>query len=452
MKQKQPSSVISFWVLFITQTLSLLGSRMTAFAVGIYVYEQTKDATPLALIAFFETAPMVLLGNIAGMIVDRFDRRRVLLFANIGQAVVTLFLLWSFGTNHFQVWHVYLVAALQASLGIFIIPAFQSSVTLLVTDKLRDRANALNEMAGPLAGVIAPGAATALYAITSATGVIIIDLFSFIVAGIAAILIFVPRPKRSVEGAAASGSFLRELSGGFNFLRSRRLLLFLTLYFALLNFLFMLVVTVTTPYILSRTDGSREALGLITSVLNLGAIAGGIVMSIWGGTRPRIHTILGGVLFVGAALALFGVGRSVAILAISSFLVLFPLPMINAAIISIMQVKVPSDLQGRVFSLLNQISMVLSPIAALAAGPLADTMEKNIRLQPAWSAVAPLVGDTAGSGIGLIAVIVGLLIMGVTVVVYTNRPIRQMEAILPDYGPVVLDEKTSLTPAEAAGD
>jgi MFS family permease len=450
MKPKQPSNTFSFWVLFITQTFSLLGSRMTAFAVGIWVYEQTHDATPLALIAFFETAPMVLLSNLSGMIVDRFDRRRVLLVANLAQAVVTLFLLWSFGSGHFQVWHVYLVAALQAAFGVFIIPAFQSSVTLLVTDKMRDRANALNEMAGPLAGVIAPGAATALYALTSVTGVIVIDLFSFIVAGIAAILIFVPRPTRSAEGAAASGSFLREIAGGFNFLKSRRLLLFITFYFALLNFLFMLVITVSTPYILSRTDGSREALGLITSILNLGAIVGGIVMSIWGGTRPRIHTILGGVLFVGGALVLLGIGRTTPVLAIAAFLMLFPLPMINAAIISIMQVKVPADLQGRVFSLLNQVSMVLSPIAALAAGPLADTMEKNLRLQPGWATVAPLVGNGAGAGIGLTAVIVGVLIIAVTVVVYLNRPIRQMEAILPDYGPVVVDETTQLVPEPTA--
>ncbi len=430
----QNRSARAYWTLFITQTLSMIGSRMSGFAIGIFIYHQTGDATPLALIAFFETVPFLLLGNIGGMVADRFDRRKVLFVANVCQAIATLFLIWAFGSGDFQTWHVYLVAAINSAVNAFLTPAFIASLSQLIPDAQRDRMNALNEMAGPLAGVLAPGLASALYAPFGAQGVLLLDLFSFLIAAVGAVIIFLPRVEQSAAGKAAAGNPLRELAGGLSFLWGRKLLLGLILYFTAINFAFTMATVLVTPYVLARTN-SDAALGAIASVMNVGAILGAVVMGVWGGTRPRIHTIMISVLVTASAIMVWGTSRSALVLGVASFIALFPLPMINAAIMSILQVKTPHDLQGRIFALVNQFSMALMPVAQLLIGPLADGLEKNAVGTPGWSAVAGLVGEGKGAGIGLIAVVAGGSILIMTLIVYALPKIRHMEAILPDYAP-----------------
>ncbi len=430
--QRQKSS--AFWIMLITQTLSLIGSRMSAFAVGIWVYKQTGSATPLALVAFFEIVPAILLSNIAGMIADRFDRRHVMFFANVGQAISSVLLIASFLSGNFQIWHLYAVALVQATFGIFLGPAFQSSLTMLTEDSQRDRANAINQLTGPMAGVLAPGIAGALYAIVGVTGVIVIDLISFLVAGAAVIFIHIPRPEQSAEGKALSGSAWKELLGGFRYLWSRRILFFLVIYASVINFAFNGCFTIVTPYILARTN-NEATLGLILSVMNLGAITGGVLMSVWGGTRPRMHTIMPGLIVSGVCLALYGLSQNPWAIGLSLLVLMFPLPMVNAAFTSILQLKVPPDLQGRVFAVVGQLSMLLSPIAYLTIAPLADNIAEPAVSKPGWELIAPLVGSGKGSGMGLIMVVCGVIVALVSVGVYLLPSVRHMEADLPDYAP-----------------
>lgn len=441
MQQRQKS--VAFWTMLITQTLSLIGSRMSGFAVGIWVFRQTGSATPLALVAFFEIVPAILLSNVAGMIADRFDRRHVMFFANLGQAVSSVLLIASFFSGHFELWHLYVVALVQSTFGIFLNPAFQSSLTMLTDDSQRDRANAINQLTGPLAGVLAPGMAGALYALVGVTGVIVIDLISFLVAGAAVIFIQIPRPEPSAEGKALAGSAWKELAGGFRYLWSRRILFFLVIYASLINFAFNGCFTIATPYILARTN-SEAVLGIILSVMNLGAIAGGVIMGVWGGTRPRMHTIMPGLIVAGLGLATYGLSQNPWTIGISLLVLMFPLPMVNAAFTSILQVKVPPDLQGRVFAVVGQIAMLLSPIAYLTIAPLADNVAEPAVLKEGWQTIAPLVGGGKGSGMGLIMVVCGVVVAVVTLGVYLLPAIRHMEADLPDYSP----ENKEPVPAE----
>ncbi len=430
MEQRRKS--LSFYVLLLTQTISIIGSRMSAFAVGIWVFKQTGNATPLALVAFFETVPQILLSNIAGMFADRFDRRHVMMLSNVGQSISSILLMLSFFSGHFQIWHLYTVALVQSAFGVFLNPSFQSSITMLIDDKHRDRANAINQLTGPMAGVIAPGIAAALYALVGVTGVILIDFVSFIVAAVAAILIYIPRPEQSAEGRAARGSLLTELAGGFRYLFSRRILLLLLGYVSLINFVFNGCLVLITPYTLART-GSEAVLGVILSVMNLGAIVGGVIMSAWGGTRPRIYTIMGGIIVSSLGLAAYGLSRSPWALGAALFVLMFPMAFVNAAFMSILQIKIPPDLQGRVFAVVMQLAMLLSPIAFLLVGPLADQVFEPAVDRPGWERIAPLVGNQPGAGMGLIMLLGGVVIGVLSLAMVALRAVRHMETDLPDY-------------------
>lgn len=153
---KHTGGLTVFYIILITQTISLVGSRMTAVAVGIWVFKETGSTTPLLLAVFFAELPGMLAGSVAGVLVDRWDRRRVLMLSDAGQAAGTLLLLASFLSGRFELWHLYAVSLLQGCFAILQGPARDAATTLLVPKAQRERANGIQQMSFPLAGVVAP--------------------------------------------------------------------------------------------------------------------------------------------------------------------------------------------------------------------------------------------------------------------------------------------------------
>ena len=428
-------SLRTFYILIVTQMMSLIGSEMTALAVGIRVFKDSGSATPLAMAAFFAAVPRLVASSFAGVLADRWDRRYVMIIADAGQAVGTLLLLISFASGQFEVWHLYAVSLIQAAFGTFQGPAFQASVTMLVPDEQRDRANAILQMRSPAAGLVAPALAGALFALVDATGVMVIDLLTFGAAMVVVLLVRIPRPVQTAEGRAMQGTIWQEALVGFRFLWARRPMLVMVAAATLVNFFMSMVGVLFTPYILSLT-GNETTLGMLMSITSAGAIIGGIVMSIWGGTRPRVHTALPGIIITGLFLALFGVTRSPLAMGVALFGLMFPIPMINASFDSILQAKTPPDLQGRVFAAVMQVALLASPIGYLLAGPLADGVFEPGVAGAGWDLFAPLVGSQAGSGMGLMNIIAGTLIMLTAAAFYAIPAVRHMEATLPDYNPL----------------
>ncbi|MFN8372081.1 MAG: MFS transporter [Anaerolineae bacterium] len=423
----------TFYLIIITQVVSLIGSRMTSFALGIWIFNETGNVTPLALVALFSTIPMLLASGFAGVLADRFDRRYIMALADAGQALGTVILLISFLSGGFQLWHLYLVAFIQNIFAVFQHPAFMASVTMLIPDQHRERANAIMQLTGPTAGLVAPAVAGALYGFVGVTGVITIDLISFFVAIGTMLAVRIPRPPQTAEGRKAQGSMLKEMSIGFRYLWQHKALLVLMLFAALLNFLLNGMGTMNTAYILSITDHNEALLGILMSVMDAGAIVGAIVIGAWGGTRPRIHTIMPALIVVGAATIIYGVARSPILMGAMAFSMMFMIPFANVSLISMMQQKIAPDLQGRVFAVFNQIAMLMTPLAFLLVGPLADSVFEPAVGQAGWERVAPLVGSSVGSGMGLMILIAGVGVLIASVVTYAMPFIRNMEANLPDY-------------------
>jgi MFS family permease len=435
----------TFYILIITQTFSLIGSRMTGLALGIYVFKETGQATPLALVALFSFLPNVVIGGIAGALADRWDRRYVMMLSDVGQAVGTVILLGSFLTGTFRVELLYLVTLIQSLFGVFQGPAFQASVTMLIPDEQRDRANAIQQLTSPAAGLVAPALAGGLYALVGVNGVIGFDLFTFGVAVVVVLLLRIPRPAQTEVGKAMQGSILREAFGGLEFLWRWRTLFLVNLQIVLVNFFFAGSTVLITPYLLART-GSEATMGTLLSVLNAGMIVGGVIMGVWGGTKPRIHTILPGIAIAAFFLSAAGAAQTPVALGVSLFLMMVFPPMINAAVMSLMQAKVPPDIQGRVFAAMGQMATFLIPISYLLVGPLADNVFEPAVGQPGWERVAPLVGNSEGAGMGLIMVIAGVILVISTTAVYLIPRVRRMEAELPDYAPTI--ESSSDTPPD----
>jgi DHA3 family macrolide efflux protein-like MFS transporter len=431
-----PSSALTglraYYFLLVAETVSLIGSQISGLAVSIAVFRQTGHATPLALVAFFGAAPAILLGGFAGAVADRFDRRTIMLVANVGFVVFSGLLLISFASGAFRLWRLYALALASSLFAAIEGPAFAASVAMLVPDHHRDRANAISEMTGPAANIAAPVIAGLLYAIIGVVGSILVDILSFAAAIAALLVVLIPMPATTDAGRALSGSIWRQAFDGFRYLRARPTLLGLSVYFSLVNCLAGGVLVLQTPYILART-GSSALLGLVMGGVGASGLAGALAMGAWGATKPRIHTILPGILIGGVFLAICGAARGA--LAIGACLALFAfvMPFVGAAATSILQAKVAPDVQGRVFSALGQVTALLMPLAYLAAGPLADRVFEPARRLALWRNVVWLVGDGDGAGIGLLFVAAGALTALLSLAVYALPSIRRMEATLPDY-------------------
>jgi DHA3 family macrolide efflux protein-like MFS transporter len=224
----------------------------------------------------------------------------------------------------------------------------------------------------------------------------------------------------------------QEMFGGLRFLTRRRALLGLVLYSTWINFLLNGPLGLSIPYMTTVT-GSDEMVGLLLGVMSAGALTGAAIIAAWGGTRPRIHTLLPGSMLAGAAMIGYGVVRSPVLLGAAVFLALMPLPVSNAVFKSLLQAKTPPDMQGRVFAFVFQLMSFSAPLSFLITGPLVDQVIEPAVGGRGWSMVAPLVGTQTGAGMGLVILAAGVIIVLTTVLVYIVPAIRHVEANLPDY-------------------
>jgi hypothetical protein len=258
-------------------------------------------------------------------------------------------------------------------------------------------------------------------------GAILVNMAAFGVAIAVLAVVRIPMPAARAEGHAGGGLW-RQSFGGFRYLAGRPPLLTLCVYIALVgatagSFFWALM----TPYLLDRVHATTT-FGLVYGIGFSGAVAGALAMAAWGGTRPRIHTVMVSTLLAGVGLALTGAARTPIALAAALFLLTFVIPFANAALSSIFQGEIAPDLQGRVFAAMGQLSALLAPLAGLTAGPLADRIFEPAVHRPGWRAVGWAVGAAPGAGIGLMYVIAGLWIVVLTAAVYASPAVRRVEA------------------------
>lgn len=425
-------SLRTFHLFLCTQIFSLIGSRMSGFAVSIYVFAETGNATPLLLAAFFAELPSMAGGTFTGFLADRFDRRLVIMLGDLGQALATGALLFSFATDAFVLWHLYGAMLVQ---GIFLTlqaPASEATITMLVPQSARDRANGLKAMGFPLAGIIAPVLAGTLYGIVEVVGVMVFDLFTFAVALVVIALIHIPRPLKSQESYHLEKNFWRDMLGGWHFIVERRALLILIIYLALIYFLINGPLEIAVPYTIALTN-SEQLAGFIFGAMSLGAFCGAFLVVIIGRFPRRIDVIFGGYFWHGFFLIIYGMVRHPLLLGASLFGTMIPLPLTGALFNTVLQNKTPPDIQGRVFAICGQLFTLTTPFSFLLTAFLVDKFLEPAVGQSGWQVVAPLVGTQDGSGMGLLMVIIGMLICLCTIFVYQIEDIRRLEKHLPDY-------------------
>jgi len=447
-QQQRPTGMRAFWIIWAGQVVSLLGTAMTNFGLTIWAYEKTGEATALALIGFFFITPMVILSPTAGAIVDRSNRKTMMMLSDLAAGLTTIVQLTLLLTGNLEIWHLYVTAAIAGTFQTFQWPAFSAAITLMVPKEQYGRANGLLQLANAASGIFAPLLAAALLGFIGLTGIMAIDVVSFAFAIGALLFVFIPQPERSEAGREAKANLWDESLYGFRHILQRRSLLGLQLVFMGGNLFAGLGFTLMAPLILARTGNNELILGSVNTAGAIGGVVGGLAMSAWGGPKRRVLGVLGGWLLFGLlGGTLFGLGHALPIWLLASFAAAFFGPIIDASNQAIWQAKVEPDVQGRVFGVRRMIAWAISPLAHLIAGPLADWVFEPA-MQPGGGLADTfgwLVGTGEGTGMSLILVLCGIGIALVAVVGYMTRVVRNAEDILPDF-----DAITEEAAAEAA--
>ncbi len=436
------TGMLGFTIVWAGQMLSLLGTNMTGFALAIWIYGVTAEsfrATAFSLVAFFSFAPLILVSPIAGAIVDRYDRKKIMMLADLAAGLPTVAVLLLFTTGNLQLWHLFVTGALSSSFQAFHFPAYSAAVTMMVHKENYGRASGMLATAQFASGIFAPVAGALVLAVAGLSAVLMIDITTFAVAVSMLLLVHIPRPSTTEAGRKGIGSIWKESLYGFRYIYERPSLLGLQLTFFCVNFIATFSNVVLSPMILSRVgdyQAGQIILGSVLSIGGIGGVVGSVVLSVWGGPRRRVRGILFGLVLESLlSTLLIGLGREFYVWAIASFLGLFLLPTINGCSQAIWQTKVAPDVQGRVFATRLLIAQISSPLAMLMAGPLADRVfEPGMKPGGGLSSIFGwLIGTGPGTGMALMFLITGIAGVLIGLGAYTVRAVRNAEDILPDH-------------------
>jgi len=424
---------LSFWI---GQVISLLGTSMSLFGLTIWAYEITGSATALALVGFFFVTPLLIISPVAGALVDRSNRKFMMIISDLASGLATIVILTLYLSGKLEIWHLYIAGAFSGAFQAFQWPAFSAAITTMLPKEQYGRANGLMSLAETGSGIFAPLLAGALLGLIGLAGILLVDIATFIFAIAALLIVYIPQPETSQVGQEARGSLWKESVFGFSYILKRPSLLGLQIVFMLGNFITGIPLAIIAPMILAHTNNNEITYGTISSVGAAGGLIGGIVMSAWGGPTPKIHGVLGGwALSSLFGSILMGLGQSLPVWAVASIIAGFIVPILNGSNQAIWQAKVAPDVQGRVFSIRRLIAWFVTPLAMLIAGPLADfIMEPAIQTGGAFAqAVYPLVGDSPGAGMSFIFILGGIGGLLVAIWGYATPTIRDIESIMPDY-------------------
>ncbi len=438
-----------FTIVWAGQLISVLASSMTQFALTIWAYQETGSATSLGIINTAFIVPFLLLSPIAGVMVDRHNRKLMMMVSDLTAIIATVGILALHAAGNLQIWHLYIAAVINGLGNTFQWPAYSAAISTMVPKENYSRANGMMTLVESGPAVLAPLLAGILLPIITLTGILITDVVTFFLAIFALTLVHVPQPEKTIEGQAESGGILKEALFGFKYIFARRGLFGLLVFFIILNFIIGLSISLFSPFILERTNQSSEVLGIVTSANAIGAVIGGLLISLWGGFKKRMTSIFIGEALTGLfLLVVFGLGRSLPVWIIGVVIGgIFPI-FTNGASQAIWQAKVAPDVQGRVFSARRMIAWSVGPITPILAGLLADYVTEPAMQTNTWlaNAFGWMVGSTPGSGMALQLVLTGILYMTVAVLTYLFVPhVRNLEAELPDHDQMQkLEEKTPL--------
>jgi MFS transporter, DHA3 family, macrolide efflux protein len=376
-----------FFAIWTGQAFSLLGSMLVQFALVWWLTQTTGSATVLATATLVAVLPSVIIGPISGTLVDRWNRRMVMIVADSLIALATLLLIYLYRAGAMQVWYVYAVMAFRAAMAGFHWPAMQASTSLMVPERHLTRIAALNQTLNGAMNIIAPPLGALLIGLFPMQAVLAIDVVTALLAVTPLLFVRIPQPPRRhtanapalapdpAEGGEGS-SVWQDLRAGFRYVWAWPGLLAVLILAMAINFVTTPAFSLMPILVTKHFGAGALQLGWLESGWGIGVVVGGLTLSAWGGFRRKVVTSLTGVVGIGIGMLIVGMSpASSLVMAVAGmFLAGFMNPITNGPFFALLQSNVEAGMQGRVLGLVQSAAAAMMPLSLLIAGPVADAL------------------------------------------------------------------------------
>ncbi|UCF27934.1 MAG: MFS transporter [Chloroflexota bacterium] len=370
---------IPFFTIWTGQAFSLLGSSLVGFALIWWMTDTTGSATVLATAATIEFLPKVFVGPFAGALVDRWNRRLVMLAADSITALATAALIYLIWAGNLQIWHIYALMLVRSTAGAFHVPAMLSSTSLMVPEDQLTRVQGINQLLQGLMNIAAPILGAFLLALIPLHSVLSVDLLTAALAILPLLFINIPQPKREESPDQIKTSVLGDIRDGFRYVWNwigLRNVIFIAV---TVNLVTIPAITLMPLLVKNEFSGGVMEVASMQSALAVGFLVGGVLLSVWGGFKRKIRTTTMGMFGTALGLLVVGLAHTVAFqLALAGIFIAGLMNVIvNGPAIALLQTLVAENMQGRVLSLVISLANAMTPLGLLLAGPLADRTGVN---------------------------------------------------------------------------
>lgn len=415
------SELKTFLILWATQSLSQLGSAMTAFALTLWLYQKTGSALQTALLAICSYAPYVALSIFAGALSDRWDKKKTMLCCDTFAACCTLGILVLLKTDLLMPWHLYILNALTGLMNTVQQPASEVAMTLITPKQYYQKTSGLTSFSNSLVTILNPILATAVFAFGGMDGVILCDLLTFLLA-FAALALFIKLPKQQTPGKK-QGSILAQSRAGLAYLKENGMILNLILFLAGVNLVASAFDAVLPALILPRKTGGETVLGMVTSCAGIATLIGSVIVTLLPAPKNRIRVIYLTMLFsLSTENFVIAFTESPVLWCAAQLLGWTVVPIMGASLNVVLRSTIPVQMQGRVYACRNTLQFFTIPIGFFLGGALVDevcepVMAKNIP----W--LTSLFGSGKGSGAAMMMFLLG--IVGTVICLYFGKRLRK---------------------------
>lgn len=405
------SGLRSFLILWSSQAISELGTAMTNFALIIWVYGQKGSASSITVLSICSFLPTIFFRFIAGTLADQWDKKRIMLTADLLAAcgTITVFVLYFFSA--LQVWHLYLINVMLSFMNAFQNPAAYVATSLLVPKEQYSRVSGLQAFSGSIVTILAPALGSFLLAFGGMEIVLTFDLVSFAIAFFT-LLFFVKIPVVEHEAKEDNGSFVKDCLVGIDYLRDHTSLLHLILFFTLINFLAKMSDDgMMSPFVLGRTGNNQKALGMVEAAVALGILAGSLIVTFMKPAKRRTKVVFVTCAFTFLGNVILSLTHTLPIWCVAAFASYATAAVMNANLTTTMRIHAPLEMQGRVFSAKDTIQNCAIPLGLFMGGILADYVFEPFmaRSSTVQQALSVFFGSGNGAGIAVMFFVMGSL-------------------------------------------
>jgi len=431
-KIKEVIFLKNFLILWFGQSLSQMGSSMTSFALVIWVYRMQGTVISVALISVFSYLPYILVSIFAGVLIDRFPKKKIILICDTIAAICSLCVFCLMFLGALEVWHLYVINVISGFMNAFQSPASKVVIGLIVPKEHYTRVSGFRSLTDSVISVFSPIFATTLVSLVGINLIFAIDFATFIIAFLSLLfLVKIPSETKSETECLSKSNIISESIQGFIYLKENKGFLYLMFFMAGVNFIASLAFFSVLPaMVLARTSNNEKILGLVNGSIGISGIVGSLFVSVSKPVKSKVKAI-----FVSSALSfllcdmLLGVCRNPVLWIFAVFAGNLPIPYLNASENYLLLAKIPNNMQGRIFSIRSTLQFITVPAGYLLGGVLADKVFEPLMTcsERAKHLFGWIVGAESGSGMALMFIITGILGFSFSIISYSNKYIRMLD-------------------------